>query len=175
MRAITVSGRRFSADWPRLRRFPGFSRKERRQPLLPPRFTPRVPARWRLVFTPRVDQPGDSVDAITWKGECNDGTQIRKAPEDWFWVHNRWKTPQPNFLLSHYKRGIYLPPEMTAVNLKPFRILIRGANWLGDSIISVPAVRAIKAGRPDAHITIAAPEKPRPSGSSSPILMKCCP
>ena len=85
--------------------------------------------------------------------------QIRQAPEDWFWVHNRWKTPKPNFLLTHYKRGIYVPPEMSATDLKPFRILIRGSNWLGDSVISMPAVRAIKAGRPDAHITIAAPEK----------------
>jgi lipopolysaccharide heptosyltransferase II len=37
--------------------------------------------------------------------------------------------------------------------------LIRASNWLGDSVISMPAVRAIKAGRPDAHITVAAPEK----------------
>ena len=43
--------------------------------------------------------------------------------------------------------------------MKPFRILIRGTNWLGDSVISVPAVRAIKRGRPDAHVTVAAPEK----------------
>jgi lipopolysaccharide heptosyltransferase II len=82
--------------------------------------------------------------------------EIRKAPEDWFWVHNRWKTPRPHFLLTHYKRGVYVPPGET---VKPFRILIRAANWLGDSVISVPAVRAIKAGRPDAHITVAAPAK----------------
>ncbi|HEY2802137.1 MAG TPA: lipopolysaccharide heptosyltransferase II [Chthoniobacterales bacterium] len=43
--------------------------------------------------------------------------------------------------------------------LQPFRILIRASNWLGDSVMSVPAVRAIKRGRPDAHITILAPEK----------------
>jgi heptosyltransferase-2 len=43
--------------------------------------------------------------------------------------------------------------------LESFRILIRASNWLGDSVISVPAVRAIKASRPDAHITIAAPAK----------------
>jgi lipopolysaccharide heptosyltransferase II len=117
------------------------------------------PARWRMVFTPRLDAPGDSVNAITWKANAMIEQQIRKAPEDWLWVHNRWKTPNPNFLLSHYKRGIYLPPEIPAKSLKPFRILIRAANWLGDSVITVPAVRAIKAGRPDAHITIAAPEK----------------
>jgi lipopolysaccharide heptosyltransferase II len=43
--------------------------------------------------------------------------------------------------------------------LQPFRILIRGSNWLGDSVISVPAVRAIKRGRLDAHVTVLAPEK----------------
>jgi heptosyltransferase II len=46
-----------------------------------------------------------------------------------------------------------------ARDLKPFRILIRGSNWLGDSVISIPAVRAIKRGRPDAHVTVFSPEK----------------
>ena len=117
------------------------------------------PGRWRIVFTDRLDAAGDSVQEITAK--CNRALeqQVRAGPEDWFWVHNRWKTPKPNFLLTHYKRGIYLPSDVPAKDLKPFRILIRSPNWLGDSAITVPAVRAIKAGRPDAHITIAAPEK----------------
>jgi lipopolysaccharide heptosyltransferase II len=110
-----------------------------------------------MVFTPRIDSPGDSVNSITAKANKTIEQQIRKAPEDWLLVHNRWKTPKPHFLLTHYKRGVYVPPETR--DLKPFRILIRGSNWLGDSIISVPAVRAMKAGRPDAHITVAAPEK----------------
>ena len=88
--------------------------------------------------------------------------QIRVAPEDWFWVHNRWKTPQPNFLLARYKRGVYLPPGTSAHALKPFRILIRSSNWLGDAVMSVPTVRAIKNGRPDAQVTIAAPDKIAP-------------
>jgi len=115
------------------------------------------PARWRMVFTPPIDSPADSVNSVTLKGNETIEQQIRKAPEDWFWVHNRWKTPKPNFLLTHYKRGVYVPPG--GPKLKPFRILIRGSNWLGDSVISMPALRAIKAGRPDAHITVAAPEK----------------
>jgi lipopolysaccharide heptosyltransferase II len=118
------------------------------------------PARWRMVFTSRLDSTGDSVNSITAKGNRTLEQQIRKAPEDWFWVHNRWKTPKPHFLLTQYKRGIYVPPETD--DLKPFRILIRGSNWLGDSIISIAAVRAIKAGRPDAHITVAAPAKIAP-------------
>jgi heptosyltransferase II len=117
-----------------------------------------APARWRMTFTQRLDAAGDSVPQITAKCNAALEQQIRAAPEDWFWVHNRWKTPRPNFLLAPYRRGVYLPPEL-GNNLKPFRILIRGSNWLGDSVISVPAVRAIKAGRPDAHITVVAPEK----------------
>ena len=85
--------------------------------------------------------------------------EIRRAPEDWFWVHNRWKTPRPNWLLGRYKRGLFLPAGVAPKDLKPFRILIRGSNWLGDSVISIPAVRAIKRGRPDAHITVLAPAK----------------
>ena len=119
-------------------------------------------ARWRMVFTERFDQTGASVAVLTSKISQVIEQQIRRAPEDWFWVHNRWKTPEPNFLLAHYKRGVYLPPGISARDLKPFRILIRSSNWLGDAVISVPAVRAIKGGRPDVHVTIAAPDKIAP-------------
>ncbi len=119
-------------------------------------------ARWRMVFTERFDQTGASVAVLTSKINEVIEQQIRRAPEDWFWVHNRWKSPEPNFLLAHYKRGIYLPPEISARDLKPFRILIRSSNWLGDAVMSVPAVRAIKGGRPDVHVTIAAPDKIAP-------------
>ncbi len=112
--------------------------------------------RWRLIFTPALDQPNDSVETLTAKTNAAIEREIRSAPEDWFWVHNRWKTPRPNWLLGRYKRGVYLPAGKV---LQPFRIVIRASNWLGDAVLSVPAVRAIKRGRPDAHITILAPEK----------------
>jgi len=115
------------------------------------------PARWRMVFTERFDQPGGSVAELTSRINEIIEKQIRVAPEDWFWVHNRWKTPEPNFLLARYKRGVYLPPGISAHDLKSFRILIRSSNWLGDAVMSVPAVRAIKNGRSDARVTVAAP------------------
>ena len=117
------------------------------------------PGKWRISFTPRFDTPEDSIESLTAKANAVIEGQIRSSPEDWFWVHNRWKTPKPQFLLGGYKRGIYLPPGTAAAGLKPFRILIRATNWLGDSVISAPAVRAIKRGRPDAHVTVLAPEK----------------
>jgi lipopolysaccharide heptosyltransferase II len=116
-------------------------------------------ARWRLSFSPPVNLPNDSVEVLTAKTNALTADEIRRAPEDWFWVHNRWKTPRPNWLLTEYKRGLFLPESSRAAGLKPFRIVIRASNWLGDSVISMPAVRAIKRGRPDAHVTILAPEK----------------
>ena len=122
------------------------------------------PARWRMVFTERFDPPKADASIATLTSEINQiiEQQIRVAPEDWFWVHNRWKTPQPNFLLAQYKRGIHLPLGVSPQDLKPFQILIRSSNWLGDAAMSVSAVRAIKTGRPDARVTIAAPEKIAP-------------
>jgi lipopolysaccharide heptosyltransferase II len=115
-----------------------------------------------MSFTGRINQPGDSIEQITAKANELLEKQTRSAPEDGFWLHNRWKTPRPNFLLVRYKRGVFLPKDLPPEKLKPFRILIRSSNWLGDAVMSVPAVRAIKRGRPDAHVTILAPENIAP-------------
>ncbi len=118
-----------------------------------------APGRWRMTIADRIDQSGDSVEEITAKANKLIEDQTRAAPEDGFWLHNRWKTPRPNFLLVRYKRGVFVPKDLPPERLKRFRILIRSSNWLGDAVMSVPAVRAIKKGRPDAHVTVLAPEK----------------
>ncbi|MDB6148112.1 MAG: rfaF, partial [Spartobacteria bacterium] len=119
-------------------------------------------ARWRIDISSAIETSGQPVEFLTFKANEVIEAQIRRAPEDWFWVHDRWKTPRPNLLLTMYKRGVYLPPAMSSDQLKPFRILIRTSNWLGDAVMSVPAVRAIKHGRPDAHVTILAPQNLAP-------------
>ena len=119
-----------------------------------------APGRWRMSFAERIDTPGDSIEAITAKANELIERQTRAAPEDGFWLHNRWKTPRPNFLFARYKRGVFLPKD--SKQLQPFRILIRSSNWLGDALMSAPAVRAIKNGRPDTHVTILTPEKIAP-------------
>ncbi|PYI45789.1 MAG: lipopolysaccharide heptosyltransferase II [Verrucomicrobia bacterium] len=136
---------------------PGLLAKRTRAAVIAAAVYTTAPARWRMVFTERFDQAGASIADLTSKINKVIEQQIRVAPEDWFWVHNRWKTPQPNFLLARYKRGVYLPSEVSVHELKPFRILVRSSNWLGDAVMSVPAVRAIKNGRPDVQVTIAVP------------------
>ncbi|HEX4086629.1 MAG TPA: lipopolysaccharide heptosyltransferase II [Chthoniobacteraceae bacterium] len=116
-------------------------------------------ARWRLVISDPLPREKTDPEQLTAEINVALEKEIRVSPSDWFWVHNRWKTPSPQFLLSHYKRGVALPRGFSAGQLKPFRILIRSANWLGDAVMSAPAVRAIKNGRPDAHVTILTPAK----------------
>ncbi len=111
-------------------------------------------ARWRMQIEPVNDGPNESVDGLTAQANAMIEKQVRRAPEDWFWVHDRWKTPNPHFLLTRYKRGVHVLPS---VSLKPFRILVRSSNWLGDAVMSAPAVRAIKRSRTDAHLTVLAP------------------
>ena len=108
-------------------------------------------ARWQLQGEKYRPEPNASVEEVTFRVNLDLEEQIRRRPSDWFWVHDRWKTPNPRFLLSGYKRGVYVPDRF---NLKPFEILIRGSNWLGDAVMSVEAVRRIKRGRPDARVTI---------------------
>ncbi len=112
-------------------------------------------ARWRVVIQPAMPAADRGADTLT--AEINQVLegQIRRQPEDWFWVHNRWKTPRPKFLLATYKRGVVTG----RATLQPFRILIRASNWLGDAVMTVPAVRAIKNGRPDARVSILTPAK----------------
>jgi lipopolysaccharide heptosyltransferase II len=116
-------------------------------------------ARWRLVISDPLPRETSDPDRLTPEINLALEKEIRVSPADWFWVHARWKTPRPEFLLAHYKRGVVLPPGFSPSQLKPFSILIRSPNWLGDAVMSAPAVRAIKAGRPDARVTVLAPAK----------------
>ncbi len=116
-------------------------------------------ARWRLVISGPIPQEHADAASLTAEINLQLEEEIRVSPADWFWVHARWKTPRPDFLLSHYKRGVVLPRGFAPARLKPFSILVRSPNWLGDAVMSAPAVRAIKAGRPDARVAVLTPAK----------------
>jgi heptosyltransferase-2 len=119
------------------------------------------PARWRVVISPPVPVGEPPLEPGHLTAEINQvlAKQIDRSPADWFWVHNRWKTPRPKFLLATYRRGGALPAGFAEDRLKPFRILVRSTNWLGDAVMTIPAVQAIAQGRPDAQVTILTPAK----------------
>ena len=132
-----------------------------RTPLLPITVQDAGLARWKMVVHPPVvsgeDKP--SAEGITAALNLRVEQIIREAPENWFWVHNRWKTPKPDFLLSKYKRGIVWPVGYDRSRLQPFEVIIRSPNWLGDACMAFPAVRALRGGRPDLRLSVFTPAK----------------
>ncbi len=110
------------------------------------------PGKWRLDVGEFVPKRGASIEELTHRINRALESFIIRRPSDWFWLHQRWKTPSPKFLLREYKRGIYVPNNSD--QLAPFRILVRSSNWLGDAAMSAPSIKRLKRGRPDIRLTV---------------------
>ncbi|MEA3144924.1 MAG: heptosyltransferase, partial [Verrucomicrobiota bacterium] len=110
------------------------------------------PGKWRLEVGEFVPKRGSSIEELTYRINRALELFIIQRPSDWFWLHRRWKTPSPKFLLRDYKRGVYVPKN--GGRLAPFRILVRSSNWLGDAVMSAPAIQRLKRGRPDLRLTV---------------------
>ena len=50
------------------------------------------------------------------------------------------------------------------------QILVRGVNWLGDAVMTTPALLRLREKFPDAHITLLTPEKLRDLWKNHPAI-----
>jgi heptosyltransferase II len=132
--------------------FPAVLAKKTGAALMPVSIVTCGIARWRVEVGDFIPSRGASTAEITARINLSLERQIRKNPSDWFWVHNRWKTPNPQFLLRQYHRGVYVPTQLDG--LKPFRVLIRSSNLRAEAMMSVEAARRIKRGRPDLRLSV---------------------
>src|SRR5437867_8936478 len=49
------------------------------------------------------------------------------------------------------------PPS--SISYLPSSILVRGVNWLGDAVMTTPALQRLRERFPEAHISLLTPEK----------------
>jgi heptosyltransferase-2 len=82
----------------------------------------------------------------------------------WLWAHDRWRNQdipekrlrleaKRNLLAADLRaRGLAVAPRRT-------RIWIRLPNWLGDVVMAVPVLRALRLSRPDAELTLVAKQQ----------------
>jgi ADP-heptose:LPS heptosyltransferase/lauroyl/myristoyl acyltransferase len=107
--------------------------------------------RWAVEFSePLGAGEGDAARVTARVNTWIEGA-VRASPEDWLWLHDRWKIPNPRCLLAHGVRGVSVPEGTT---VEPFRVLVRGMNWLGDAVMHLGALRDLKAGRPDLRLAV---------------------
>lgn len=123
---------------------------------------PRRTAFWRVqVSVERIanDGPGEAVTLglNRWLEDLLRGDDNLCA--SWLWAHDRWRNqdmPARRFRLEAKRnllaadfaaRGWTEMPRRT-------RIWVRLPNWLGDVVMALPLLRALRVGRPDAEITV---------------------
>ncbi|HWB05930.1 MAG TPA: glycosyltransferase family 9 protein [Verrucomicrobiales bacterium] len=129
-------------------------------PMFPVGIITTAPGRWKIIVgeaLPGISRLLSAEQAVAVMNERLEQI-IRRSPADWFWVHNRWRTAKGETLLAHTKRGLALAPQGSVEDLQPFEIVIRSPDTLSDACLSIPAVRAIRRGRPDARITMLSPD-----------------
>ncbi len=81
------------------------------------------------------------------------------ACASWLWAHDRWRNQDiPTRRLRLEAKRSLLDVELRQRGLSTLprrtRLWIRLPNWLGDVIMAVPLLRALRASRPDAQLTL---------------------
>lgn len=123
---------------------------------------PRRRAFWRVEIS--VDRiPNDGTSAGVTIGLNRWLEQLLRGDDNlcasWLWAHNRWRhqdSPEKRFRLE--SRRDLRPAELAVRGLPELprrtRIWIRMPNWLGDVVMALPLLRALRASRPDAELTL---------------------
>jgi ADP-heptose:LPS heptosyltransferase/lauroyl/myristoyl acyltransferase len=126
-------------------------------------FYPRRTAFWRVTFESDPVPRDGTADGATLA--LNRWLESALSRDDlcgsWLWTHDRWRNQDvpARRLRLEAKRNL-LSKDLAARGLSRLprntRLFIRLPNWLGDVVMALPLLRAIRASRPDAELTVLA-------------------
>jgi lipopolysaccharide heptosyltransferase II len=126
-------------------------------------FYPRRTGFWRVEFGSEVVEQDGSVEGATLA--LNRWLERALTDEDlcasWLWAHDRWRNQDvPARRLRLEAKRDFLSADLAARGLTAMprrtRIWVRLPNWLGDVVMVLPLLRALRASRPDAELTLVA-------------------
>lgn len=117
---------------------------------------------WRVTLDIEVidhdgSAPGVTIALNQWL-ECKFAAD-ENLSASWLWSHNRWRNQDiPERRLRLEAKRNLLPTELKLRDWKELprrtRVFIRLPNWLGDVVMAIPLLRAIRRSRPDAELTL---------------------
>ena len=127
-------------------------------------FYPRRTGFWRVEFESELIAHDSSAEGITvalnrWLEE-----QLRNNDSlcaSWLWAHDRWRhqdVPAKRFHLESKRNWLDADMRLRGLTALPrkTRLFVRLPNWLGDVVMALPLLRALRASRPDAELTLVA-------------------
>jgi ADP-heptose:LPS heptosyltransferase/lauroyl/myristoyl acyltransferase len=126
-------------------------------------FYPRRTGFWRVEFESDPIAHDGSVEGAT--VALNRWLETALADSDlcasWLWAHDRWRNQDvPARRLRLEAKRDFLAADLAARGLAALprrtRIWIRLPNWLGDVVMALPLLRALRVSRPDAELTLLA-------------------
>lgn len=126
-------------------------------------FFPRRTGFWRATFDSEPIIHDGTSQGITiainqWLEKALEDENLSAA---WLWGHDRWRhQDMPSKRLRLESKRDLLSDELKLRNLENLprntRLWIRMPNWLGDVVMALPLIRAIRKARPDAEIHLLA-------------------